>query len=74
MRLDRKKIELIKEWQSPVLAKGVRPFLGLANFYKKFIKDFSTLARQFIDLLKEGGSFEWKDEKVHSTFYRGSCC
>jgi hypothetical protein len=44
-------------------AKGVRSFLRLANFYKKFIKDFSTLAKLFTNLLKKEGSFEWKHEQ-----------
>jgi hypothetical protein len=52
-----KKIELIREWQNFVLAKGVKSFLGLANFYRKFIKDLSTLAKPLIDLLKKQRSF-----------------
>jgi hypothetical protein len=63
VRPDPKKIKLIKEWQSLVLIKRVSSFLGLVNFYKKFIKDFFALVRSFIDLLKKGGSFEWKDEQ-----------
>jgi hypothetical protein len=43
VRLDPKKIESIKECQNLVSTKGVKSFLRLANFYKKFIKDFSTL-------------------------------
>jgi len=61
-----KKIELIKEWQSLISTKGVRSFLGLANFYKKFIKDFLAFARSFIDLLKKKGSFKWKDEQSNA--------
>jgi hypothetical protein len=54
---DPKKIESIKVWQSPILTKGVRSFLRLANFYRKFIEDFYALTRLLIDLLKK---------KVHS--------
>ncbi len=56
-----KKIESIKECQSFLLAKEVRSFLGLVNFYKKFIKDFSALAKLLIDLLKKEGLFEVHD-------------
>jgi hypothetical protein len=56
-RVDPKKIESIKEWQSPMSTKGVRSLLGLANFYNKFIKDLLVLAKLFIDLLKIEGSF-----------------
>ncbi len=58
-----KKIESIKEWQNLSLAKWVRSFLGLANFYKKFMKDFLALAKLLIDLLKKEGSFGWKGEQ-----------
>jgi hypothetical protein len=62
-----KKIELIKEWQNLSLAKKVRSFLGLANFYKKFIKDLLAFAKLFIDLLKKEGLFGWKG-KQQKTF------
>jgi len=62
-RLDPKTIESIKEWQSPDLTKGVKSFLGLPKFYKKFIKDFSALAKPLIDLLKKEVLFEWKDDQ-----------
>jgi hypothetical protein len=47
-----------------VLAKGVRSFMGLASFYKNFIKDFSTLIKLFINLLKKEGSFEWTGKQL----------
>ncbi len=55
-----KKIESIKEWQNLSLVKRVKSFLGLANFYRKFIKDFLALAKLLIDLLKKEKSFGWK--------------
>jgi hypothetical protein len=62
VRLDPRKIESIKEWQGLASANGVRSFLGLANFYKKFIKDLYALTKPFINFLKKEGSFKWKDE------------
>ncbi len=38
-------------------------FLGLANFYMKFIKDFFALAKLFTNFLKKKGSFKWKDKQ-----------
>jgi hypothetical protein len=63
VRPDPKKMESIKEWQNLMPAKGVKSFLGLANFYKKFIKDFLSLAKPLIDFLKKEGSFEWKGKQ-----------
>jgi hypothetical protein len=63
VRPNPKKMESIKEWQNLMLAKGVRSFLGLANFYRKFIKNFLSLAKPLTDLSKKEGSFEWKGEQ-----------
>jgi hypothetical protein len=38
VKVDPKKIELIKQWKSPMSAKGVKSFPRLANFYNKFIR------------------------------------
>lgn len=64
IRLDPKKVQVIKEWQSLMTMKGVWYFLGLINFYKKFIMGFLTLAKPFTDLFKKELSFEWwKDQE-----------
>ncbi len=63
VRSDPRKMESIKEWQNLMPAKGVRSFLGLANFYRKFIKDFLSLAKPLTDLLKKEGLFEWKGKQ-----------
>jgi hypothetical protein len=46
-----------------VSTKGVKSFLGLANFSMKFIKDFFALAKLLPDFLKKEGSFKWKDKQ-----------
>lgn len=42
---------------------GLRSFLGLANFYRKFIKRFLQLEKPFLDLSKKELSFEWGDDQ-----------
>jgi hypothetical protein len=63
VRPDSRKIESIKKWKSLISTKGVRSFLGLANFYKMFIKDFSALTKPLTNFMNKKGSFEWKDEQ-----------
>jgi hypothetical protein len=48
-------------------SKKLRSFLGLANYYRRFIRDFFKVARPLSDLLKNGVSQEW-DEPCHQAF------
>ena len=47
------KIKVLLEWKPPTRVKGVHGFLGLANFYRKFISDFATIAHPLNDLTKK---------------------
>ena len=42
--------------------KGIRSFLGHAGFYRRFIKDFSTIAKPLSNLLVQGAPFEFDDQ------------
>ncbi|KAL6317907.1 hypothetical protein AAG906_030814 [Vitis piasezkii] len=48
IEVDKAKVELIVKLPLPTTVKGVRQFLGHAGFYKRFIKDFSKLARPLL--------------------------
>ena len=54
MKPNPKKVEEIKNAEAPEDVKSLRSFLGLANYMKRFINDFSTLADPLRELLKEG--------------------
>ena len=49
-----KKVEAIRTWPRPLTVKDVQSFLGLANYYRKFIKDFSDIAIPLTDLTQGG--------------------
>ena len=48
------KVQAVAEWPIPSSVKDVRSFLGLASFYRKFIRFFSEIAAPLTDLTKKG--------------------
>ena len=52
IRTDPSKIEVLKNWPLPSNVKQVRQFLGFAGFYRRFVKDFSKIARPLHNLLR----------------------
>jgi hypothetical protein len=63
---DETKIEAIKSWPTPQSITQVRSFLGLANFYRRFVKDFSTIAPPLHELTKKGVVFRWGQTQEES--------
>jgi len=58
------KIEAIREWPTPTSVRQVRSFVGLANFYRKFIKGFSAIAKPLTELTKKDIPFQWGTEQA----------
>ncbi|KAI0998072.1 hypothetical protein K3495_g10120 [Podosphaera aphanis] len=62
--VDTVKVKAILEWKDPSSVKGVRSFLGFANFYRCFIDGFSDIAAPLINLTKKQTLWRWgADEK-----------
>ncbi|KAJ4440581.1 hypothetical protein ANN_08726 [Periplaneta americana] len=64
---DPKKTEAILKFPIPKNPKDVKSFLGLAGYYRKFISDFSAIARPLTNLLKKEISWTW-DEREQNSF------
>ncbi|GJV26911.1 hypothetical protein Tco_1383359 [Tanacetum coccineum] len=62
LEVEKAKIDVISKLLPPTNIKGVRSFLGHADFYRRFIKDFSKIARPLTKLLEKDTPFELDDE------------
>ncbi|KAE8701616.1 Detected protein of unknown function [Hibiscus syriacus] len=60
--MDGNKIEAIREWEPPTKVSEMRSFLGLVNYYRRFIRGYSARASPLTDLLKKGKTWEWSEQ------------
>ena len=63
---DPEKVRAVMEWPVPTSVTEVRSFLGLASYYRRFVRDFSKLAKPMNALTQKNHRFEWTDEAQHS--------
>ena len=50
--MNEKKVKSIKSWKAPASVRDIQIFIGFANFYPRFIKNFSAICAPFTNLLK----------------------
>ena len=61
IEVDKAKIETIEKLLPPSSVKGIRSFLDHTGFYKRFVKDFSKIAKPLSNLLVQGAPYEFDD-------------
>ena len=66
IRVDPINIEAVVNWKPPRNVTEVRSFLGLAGYYRKFVKGFFVIASLLTKLLRKGVKFEWTDKCQNS--------
>src|SRR5258706_1454820 len=64
--MEKLKVDTIENWRPQKTVQGVREFTGFCNFYHRFIKSFSEIARPLHDLTKVGQWWMWGDNEQHA--------
>ena len=64
--MEQGKVQAIREWPVPKTLKELRGFLGLAGYYRKFIKHFAHRTLAMSELLKQGVEFTWGERQQAS--------
>ena len=64
IKTDPEKTAAVREFPTPTSVKEVRAFLGLASYYRRFVKDFADLSKPLTDLTKtkQGKAFRWTED------------
>jgi len=62
VQMDQAKVDAVLSWQQLTSLSETQSFLGFANFYRRFIKDYSRIARPLTELTKKMRKWEWSEE------------
>jgi hypothetical protein len=66
--VDPDKVQQVMNWKPPTTVCQIRSFLGLAGYYRRFIPDFSRIAKPMTELLTKGAKFVW-GQKCKDAFH-----
>jgi hypothetical protein len=66
--VDPEKVQEVMDWKPPTTVRQIRNFLGSAGYYRRFIPDFSRIAKPMTELLKKGVKYEWS-QKCEDAFH-----
>jgi len=61
IKMEKGKVKGILEWPTLKCVKDVQKFLGLANYYRQFIKNFTSIARPLHDMVKKDQKWNWTE-------------
>jgi len=63
IKMEKEKMRGVLEWPTPKCVKDVQKFLGLANYYHRFIQGFVSIARPLHDMVKKDRKWEWTERQ-----------
>jgi len=63
VRMEKEKVQGVIEWPVPRSTKDVQNFLGLANYYRRFVKDFTRIAKPLHEMMKKEMKWNWGERQ-----------
>jgi len=63
IKMEEEKVKGVLEWPTLKCVKDVQKFLGLANYYRRFIKEFASVARPLHDMVKKDKKWDWTERQ-----------
>ena len=63
IEMEKEKVDGVLSWSEPKNVKDIRKFLDLANYYRRFIKDFARVARPMNMLTRKDMKWQWGQEQ-----------
>ena len=63
VRMEKKKVQEVIEWPVPRSVKDVQKFLGLANYYRQFVKDFAKIAKSLHKMTRKENKWNWGERQ-----------
>ena len=63
VRIEKEKMQGVIEWSVPKSVKDVQKFLGLANHYRRFVKDFAKIARPLHEMMRKENKWSWEERQ-----------
>jgi hypothetical protein len=63
---DPEKVQAVLNWPAPTSVKELHSFLGLADYYRRFVHHFGIISHSLTDLLKKGAMFVWTEVQEQS--------
>ncbi|GJZ55195.1 putative reverse transcriptase domain-containing protein [Tanacetum coccineum] len=75
IHVDPSKIEAVKNWKAPTTSSEIRSFLGLAGYYRRFIANFSKIAKPLTSLTQKNQKYVWgvEQEEAFQTLKNNLC-
>ena len=67
VKMEKEKVQRVVDWPVPRNVKDVQKFLGLANYYRQFVKDFTRVAKPLHEMMRKDVKWNW-EEMQQKTF------